>query len=143
MKFDPVAISAYTATTACGIGREALRVAGVEPGGWSGSGTFQGAWRGTLAEPVFQGRFTGQQVGFLGVNWGRAEWTGASEPQRIRMDSLVVRKDGAEVARAATDVFSRAQSPSCRSRSGVKGDVVVSYRHATKVTPPAPASSAR
>ena len=50
--------------------RQALRVAGVEPGGWSGSGAFQGKWRGTLAEPIFQGRFSGQQVGFLGVHVG-------------------------------------------------------------------------
>lgn len=77
--------------------REALGTAAVEPGGWSGAGGFQGTWRGSLAAPVFQGRFTGQQVGFLGVTWGRAEWTGASEPQRIRMDSLVVRRDGAEL----------------------------------------------
>lgn len=77
--------------------REALRVAGASAGGWSGSGAFQGTWRGTLSEPVFAGRFTGQQVGFLGVQWGRAEWTGASEPQRIRMDSLVVRRDGGEL----------------------------------------------
>lgn len=77
--------------------RQALRVAGVEPGGWSGSGAFQGKWIGTLTQPVFQGRFSGEQVGFLGVTWGRAEWTGASEPERVRMDSLVVRRDGAEL----------------------------------------------
>jgi autotransporter translocation and assembly factor TamB len=72
-------------------------VAGAEPGGWSGHGQFVGAWRGTLAEPVCLGRVSGQEVGFLGVSWGRAEWTGASEPQRIRLDSLVVRRDGAEL----------------------------------------------
>jgi translocation and assembly module TamB len=77
--------------------RQALRVAGVEPGGWSGSGSFQGKWRGTLAEPIFQGRFSGQQVGFLGVSWGRAEWTGAVEPERLRLEPLVVRRDGAEL----------------------------------------------
>jgi translocation and assembly module TamB len=77
--------------------REALRVAGAEAGGWSGSGAFQGTWRGTLSAPVFAGRFTGQQVGFLGVSWGRAEWTGASEPQRVQIDSLVVRRDGGEL----------------------------------------------
>ena len=77
--------------------REALRVAGVEPGGWSGSGAFQGKWRGSLAEPIFQGRFSGQQVGFLGVLWGRAEWTGSAEPERLRMEPLVVRRDGAEL----------------------------------------------
>jgi len=77
--------------------REALRVAGPEPGGWSGSGAFRGTWRGTLAVPIFHGRFSGQQVGFLGVQWGRAEWTGTSEPERVRMDSLVVRREGAEL----------------------------------------------
>ena len=77
--------------------RQALGVAGVEPGGWSGSGTFQGKWRGTLAEPIYEGRFSGQQVGFLGVSWGRAEWTGAAEPQRLVMEPLVVRRDGAEL----------------------------------------------
>ena len=77
--------------------REALRVPGVEPGGWSGSGAFQGKWRGTLAAPIFQGRFSGQQVGFLGVQWGRAEWTGSAEPERLRLEPLVVRRDGAEL----------------------------------------------
>ncbi len=77
--------------------REALRVAGAEPGGWSGSGAFQGKWRGTLSRPVFQGRFGGPQVGFLGVQWGRAEWTGALEPDRVRMDQVIVRRDGAEL----------------------------------------------
>ena len=72
--------------------RQALRVPGVEPGGWSGSGAFQGNWRGSLAEPIFQGRFSGQQVGFLGVLWGRAEWTGAVEPERLRLEPLVVRR---------------------------------------------------
>jgi autotransporter translocation and assembly factor TamB len=77
--------------------REALRVAGVEAAGWTGRGAFQGRWRGTLAEPVFQGRFSGPQVGFLGVDWGRAEWTGTVEPDRVRLDSLVARRDGAEL----------------------------------------------
>jgi translocation and assembly module TamB len=77
--------------------REALHVAGVEPGGWSGSGAFSGKWRGTLARPVFQGRFSGQQVGYLGVQWGRAEWTGAVEPDRVRLDQVVVRRDGGEL----------------------------------------------
>ena len=77
--------------------REALRAVGPEPIGWSGVGTFQGTWKGTLARPIFQGRFSGQRVAYLGVVWGHAEWSGAAEPDRIRMDQVVVRRDGGEL----------------------------------------------
>jgi hypothetical protein len=77
--------------------RRALHAAAPEAVGWTGAGTFEGKWRGTLGQPVFEGRFTGEDFGLLGVTWGRAEWSGAAEPGRIRMDRLVVRRDGGEL----------------------------------------------
>ena len=77
--------------------RRALRADAAEAVGWSGVGAFAGKWRGTLERPVFQGRFEGDRLGFLGVDWGHAEWTGTAEPDRIRMDRLVVRRDAGEL----------------------------------------------
>ncbi|MBI3932607.1 MAG: translocation/assembly module TamB domain-containing protein [Acidobacteria bacterium] len=63
----------------------------------SGSGLFRGRWTGTLAVPVFTGRFTGVDVGYLGVVWGRAEWAGTADPLVIESRSLVVRRPGGEI----------------------------------------------
>lgn len=77
--------------------RRALGAAEAVPAGFSGSGVFRGRWRGTLTEPVFEGRFSGQDVGYLGVTWGRAEWAGVLDPVAVRSNSLVVRRSGAEL----------------------------------------------
>jgi translocation and assembly module TamB len=65
--------------------------------GFSGSGTFRGRWRGTLGAPVFEGRFSGPAVEYLGVPWGQAEWTGVADSLRVRSRSLLVRRPGGEL----------------------------------------------
>jgi hypothetical protein len=67
--------------------------------GFSGSGSFRGRWRGSVDWPVFSGRFAGAQVGYGGVDWGRAEWTGTLDTaaEAVESHSLVLRKPGAEL----------------------------------------------
>ncbi|HLA77348.1 MAG TPA: translocation/assembly module TamB domain-containing protein [Vicinamibacteria bacterium] len=77
--------------------RQSLGTAEAQLAGISGAGGFRGHWGGTLELPVFEGRFTGQEVGYLGVNWGRAEWAGVMTPTEIRSHSLVVRRPGGEL----------------------------------------------
>ena len=77
--------------------RRALGVAEAQPAGFTGSGLFRGRWAGTLSVPVFQGRFLGQDVGYLGVVWGRAEWVGSADPNEVKSHSLVLRRPGAEL----------------------------------------------
>ena len=36
-------------------------------------------------------------MGYLGVGWGRAEWAGSLTPEEVRLGSLVVRREGAEM----------------------------------------------
>lgn len=77
--------------------RRALGATAAEPAEVAGSGTFHGRWRGTLTAPLFEGRFAGQDVAYLGVNWGRAEWAGTLSPLEAVSHSLVLRKDGGEL----------------------------------------------
>ena len=77
--------------------RRALGVDGVEAAGVVGTGAFQGRWRGTLASPVFEGRFSGRQIGYLGVVWGAAEWAGSATSDEIVSRSLVLRRPGGEI----------------------------------------------
>ncbi len=77
--------------------RRALGNADAQPLEVAGSGTFRGRWTGTLAEPVYEGRFTGDDVRYLGVPWGRAEWAGTSSANEVRSHSLVLRKGDAEL----------------------------------------------
>jgi len=65
--------------------------------GLAGSGSFRGRWRGTLQEPVFEGRFTGRDVGYLGVLWGSAEWAGTATTGTVTSRSLIVRRPGGEI----------------------------------------------
>ncbi len=66
--------------------------------GITGRGAFRGTWGGTLAEPLYEGRVTASEVGYLGVVWGNAEWAGSADPYEIRSHSLVLRRpDGAEM----------------------------------------------
>jgi translocation and assembly module TamB len=77
--------------------RRALGNAEAQKAGFSGEGSFQGRWRGTLDVPVFEGRSTGRNVGYRGVVWGRGEWVGSADPVEVRSHSLVVRRPGAEL----------------------------------------------
>jgi hypothetical protein len=79
--------------------RRALGNPEAQPAGFSGSGAFHGRWRGTMDWPVFEGRFTGQDVGYLGVDWGRAEWVGTLDTGQELVDSrsLVLRKGPSEI----------------------------------------------
>ncbi|HEY7516017.1 MAG TPA: hypothetical protein VIC87_16125, partial [Vicinamibacteria bacterium] len=77
--------------------RRAIGNAEAQKAGFSGEGSFQGRWRGTLDVPVFEGRSSGRNVGYRGVDWGRAEWVGSADPVEVRSHSLVVRRGGAEM----------------------------------------------
>ena len=79
--------------------RRALGSPEAQPAGFTGVASFRGLWRGTLAWPVFEGRLSGTHVGYLGVDWGRAEWSGSFDAgaEAITSRSLVLRKDGGEI----------------------------------------------
>jgi translocation and assembly module TamB len=77
--------------------RRALGNAEAAPLEVGGVGTFRGRWTGTLSDPVYEGRFTGDQVRYLGVPWGHAEWAGSTSAREVRSHSLVLRKDAAEL----------------------------------------------
>jgi autotransporter translocation and assembly factor TamB len=65
--------------------------------GVSGTGTFRGRWGGTVRSPVFEGRFTGRGVEYLGVRWGDAEWVGVADALKVRSQPLIVRRPGGEL----------------------------------------------
>ncbi len=65
-----------------------------EPVGLSGRGAFEGRIKGTLADPVFEGRFAAPTVSYLGVDWGEAEWEGELDEDELRSRSLLLRRDG-------------------------------------------------
>ena len=65
--------------------------------GFTGAGAFHGRWLGTVSDPVFQGRFSGPDVGYLGVGWGRAEWVGTLTSSEVRSHSLVLQRGGGEL----------------------------------------------
>ena len=65
--------------------------------GFSGTGSFRGRWRGTVRNPVFEGRFSGPSVEYLGVRWGETEWTGVADGLRVRSQPLILRRPGGEL----------------------------------------------
>jgi autotransporter translocation and assembly factor TamB len=77
--------------------RQALGAPEARPVEVAGSGAFQGRWAGTLTSPVFEGRFAGEDVRYLGVDWGRAEWKGVLTTTELRSHPLVVRRPGGEL----------------------------------------------
>jgi hypothetical protein len=79
--------------------RRALGNPEAQPAGFSGAGRFRGRWGGTLDWPVFEGRFEGKQIGYAGVLWGDARWTGAfdSAAEAVTSHPLLLRKDGGEI----------------------------------------------
>jgi hypothetical protein len=78
--------------------RGALGTSEPQTTGLAGAGRFEGRWGGTLSVPVFEGRFTADDLTYLGVVWGRAEWEGVLTPTELRSQSLVVRRPGGELA---------------------------------------------
>jgi translocation and assembly module TamB len=77
--------------------RRALGNSEAQPLGFTGAGLFRGRWRGTLSAPIFEGRFSGQGVGYSGVVWGKAEWAGTADAGSVRSHSLVLSRSGAEL----------------------------------------------
>jgi hypothetical protein len=77
--------------------RRALGNKEAQKAGFGGEGTFRGRWTGTLHVPTFEGRFEGNDVAYLGVTWGRANWVGSADPDEVRSHSLVLRRAGAEL----------------------------------------------
>jgi translocation and assembly module TamB len=79
--------------------RRALGNGEAQPAGFTGAGAFRGQWRGTVDWPVFEGRFTGERIGYSGVDWGRADWTGTFDTAAEAVDSrpLVLRKGDGEI----------------------------------------------
>ena len=79
--------------------RRALGNPEAQPAGFTGRGGFRGSWRGTVDWPVFEGRFAGDGVGYAGVDWGHAEWTGTLDTAAESVDSrpLVLRKGAGEI----------------------------------------------
>lgn len=79
--------------------RRALGNPEAQPLGVSGAASFRGLWRGTLDWPVFEGRLSGVGVGYAGVDWGRAEWSGVLDTgaETLESRSLVLRKQEGEL----------------------------------------------
>ena len=79
--------------------RRALGNPEAHPVGLLGSGSFRGHWGGSTSVPILGGRFTGEDIRFVGVDWGRAEWAGTFDSglQSIESRSLEVRKGDAEI----------------------------------------------
>ena len=74
--------------------RRALGSPEAQPAGFAGRGSFTGRWRNTVEWPVFEGRFTGGDVVYAGVEWGRAQWAGVLDTaaQAVESHSLVLTK---------------------------------------------------
>jgi translocation and assembly module TamB len=79
--------------------RRALGNREAHPTGFTGSGSFRGRWRGTTSLPIFQGRFAGRDIHYVGVDWGRAEWAGTLDTgaESVESRSLRLRKGDAEI----------------------------------------------
>jgi hypothetical protein len=79
--------------------RRALGNREAHPAGFTGFGSFRGRWAGTTSLPIFQGRFTGRDIHFVGVDWGHAEWAGTLDTGAESVDSrsLRLRKGDAEI----------------------------------------------
>jgi hypothetical protein len=79
--------------------RRALGNPEAQPAGFTGAGSFRGLWRGTVDWPIFEGLFEGEGVGYAGVDWGRARWTGTFDTAAESVESrpLVLRKGAGEI----------------------------------------------
>ncbi len=63
----------------------------------AGNGSAQGRVTGTMAEPVFTGRFSGMSVTYLGVAWGAIDWAGSASTVDLKSDRLIAARGGARV----------------------------------------------
>jgi translocation and assembly module TamB len=79
--------------------RRALGSPEAQPAGFSGGGRFRGRWGGTLDWPVFEGHFDGSELGYAGVTWGEASWSGGFDTaaEAVTSRPLRLRKAGAEI----------------------------------------------
>ena len=84
-RWTPRARTSPPPTSSCVRVRRALGAADAQPAGLAGAGAFHGRWRGTLRAASSRDASPGQDVGYLGVSWGRAEWAGSlSTPEVLR-----------------------------------------------------------
>ena len=72
--------------------RLALGTVEAEVVGLAGSGVFRGHWGGSLKAPVFEGRFTGRELGWRGVSWGEASAAGSLSVNALEARSLLLRR---------------------------------------------------
>ena len=72
--------------------RRALGNPEAEVTGLRGAGVFRGRVQGTLAEPSFEGRFTGRDLVWRGVQWGEATAAGALLGTAVEARSLLLRR---------------------------------------------------
>jgi hypothetical protein len=77
--------------------RRALGTTDAQRAGFSGTGRFVGRWTGTLKEPVFSGQFSGDSIGYLGVVWGHADWSGTTTVNDVRSAPLILRRGTGEM----------------------------------------------
>jgi hypothetical protein len=99
--------------------RRALGNAHALLSGFSGAGRFVGRCRGTLGMPSFTGRFSGQDVGYLGVQWGGVEWAGTADPLVVHSHSLRVQRGHGEIwldGETATGEYAEGDAMSFRAR---------------------------
>jgi hypothetical protein len=67
------------------------------PVGFGGRASFEGRWRRTLDDPLFEGRATAQDARWLGVRWGEVEWSGSADALEVHSRPLVLRKGDARI----------------------------------------------
>jgi hypothetical protein len=101
--------------------RRALGNPEAQPTGFAGHGAFTGRWRGSVDWPVFEGRFSGADVVYGGVDWGRAQWAGVLDTgaERVESHSLVLTKGRGRLmwdGRTETGWFGQADALSGQAR---------------------------
>ena len=77
--------------------RRALGNAEAVPNRFSGAGSFAAAGRATIRAPRFEGRWSGRDVGYAGVVWGKAEWAGSIDEEAVRSQSLSLTRGDSEL----------------------------------------------
>ena len=88
-----------------------------------------GRWGGTLDWPVFEGRFEGDEIGYGGVDWGRARWAGSFDTAargRRRRTRSSLRRAAAEIewdGRTEIGWFGAARTRSPAARASTAGRV--------------------
>ncbi|MCM2254388.1 MAG: translocation/assembly module TamB [Vicinamibacteria bacterium] len=67
------------------------------PAGFGGRARFEGRWRRSLDDPLFEGRATAEDARWLGVRWGDVEWSGTADALEVHSRPLVLRKGDARI----------------------------------------------